>query len=114
MNKLASIAVLAAGLFLSALPTTASAQDCRQLRYACEHKDELGLQGAGTCGRYKEQCRGGHGGGGGFNLNVGGLNVGVGGGGSGRCRQLRYACEHKDEVGSQGAGSCKRYRDTCS
>lgn len=32
------------------------AQDCQQLRWACEHKEELGLEGAGTCRRYREQC----------------------------------------------------------
>ena len=56
MNNLASITFLAAGLFLMVLPTTTYAQDCRGLRWACEHKDELGLQGAGTCRRYRETC----------------------------------------------------------
>jgi hypothetical protein len=95
MLKLASITFGIAGLFLVVLPTTSYAQDCRGLRWACEHKDELGLQGAGTCARYREQCGGG------------------GGGGGNRCAQLRYACEHKDELGLQGAGSCARYRETC-
>ena len=91
MKHLASIVLGGAGLFLLVLPTTSYAQDCRGLRYACEHKDELGLQGAGTCRRYKEQC----------------------GGGEGQCGQLRYACEHKDELGLQGAGTCRRYHETC-
>jgi hypothetical protein len=29
---------------------------CAHLRWTCEHKEELGLEGAGTCGRYKETC----------------------------------------------------------
>ncbi len=94
MLKLASITFGVAGLFLVVLPNTSYAQDCRGLRYACEHKDELGVQGAGTCRRYREQCGGG-------------------GGGGDRCAKLRYACEHKDELGLQGAGTCARYRETC-
>ena len=34
-------------------------------------------------------------------------------GGQGQCAQLRYACEHKDELGVQGAGTCRRYHATC-
>jgi hypothetical protein len=30
---------------------------CSKLRWTCEHQDELGLQGAGTCRRYREMCR---------------------------------------------------------
>ena len=33
--------------------------------------------------------------------------------GQGQCAQLRYACEHKDELGLEGAGTCRRYRATC-
>jgi hypothetical protein len=96
MKNLASIALGGAGLFLMALPTTSYAQDCRGLRYACEHKDELGLQGAGTCRRYREQCS-----------DFGG------GGVANKCAQLRWACEHKDELGLQGAGTCRRFREAC-
>src|SRR5208283_4991864 len=94
MKHLASAAFAAAGLFLVALPTPSYAQDCRGLRWACEHKDELGLQGAGTCRHYREECGGGG-----------------GGGGNNQCAQLRWACEHKDELGLQGAGTCRRYRE---
>ena len=97
MKNLASIAFGAAGLFLVVLPTTSYAQDCAGLRWACEHKDELGLQGAGTCQRYREQCLGGGG-------RVVPNKI---------CAQLRWACEHKDELGLQGAGTCQRYRETC-
>ena len=31
----------------------------------------------------------------------------------GNCAQLRRACEHKDELGEQGEGDCRRYRETC-
>ena len=96
MKNLASIALGGAGLFLMVLPTPSYAQDCRGLRYACEHKDELGLQGAGTCRRYREQCS-----------DFGG------GGVANKCAQLRWACEHKDELGLQGAGTCRRFREAC-
>jgi hypothetical protein len=90
-NKLAFITASVVSLFFMVLPATIYAQDCSGLRWACEHKDQLGLQGAGTCRRYKEQC----------------------GGGEGQCGQLRYACEHKDQLGLQGAGTCRRYHETC-
>jgi len=90
MKNWLSMAFAATGLFLLVVPTVGYAQDCRGLRWACEHKDELGLQGAGTCERYRERCSG-----------------------HSRCADLRWACEHKDELGLQGAGTCERYRQTC-
>lgn len=30
-----------------------------------------------------------------------------------RCRDLRHACMHKDELGEQGQGNCERYRREC-
>jgi hypothetical protein len=27
------------------------------------------------------------------------------------CEELRSACQHKDELGDQGEGNCRRYRD---
>ena len=32
---------------------------------------------------------------------------------SGRCEELRLACEHKDQLGEQGGGNCREYRQTC-
>jgi hypothetical protein len=32
--------------------------DCRELREACLHKEELGEEGRGNCRRYREVCRG--------------------------------------------------------
>jgi hypothetical protein len=32
--------------------------DCRELRAACMHKEELGEQGQGNCHRYRQMCRG--------------------------------------------------------
>jgi hypothetical protein len=29
------------------------------------------------------------------------------------CRELRQACLHKEELGEEGAGNCRRYRETC-
>ena len=31
---------------------------------------------------------------------------------SGRCRELRAACAHK-ELGEQGMGNCRRFRELC-
>jgi hypothetical protein len=33
--------------------------DCRELRAACMHKEELGETGMGNCRRYRELCTGG-------------------------------------------------------
>ncbi len=30
------------------------------------------------------------------------------------CRSLRYACTHKEELGQEGMGNCRRYRELCS
>jgi hypothetical protein len=29
------------------------------------------------------------------------------------CEELRMACMHKDQLGEQGEGNCRRYRETC-
>ena len=34
-------------------------------------------------------------------------------GGGARCRELRQACLHKEELGEQGMGNCRRYRELC-
>jgi hypothetical protein len=31
----------------------------------------------------------------------------------GECRDLRLACLHKEELGEQGLGHCRRYREVC-
>jgi transposase len=33
--------------------------------------------------------------------------------GGARCRELRLACLHKEELGEQGMGNCRRYRELC-
>jgi hypothetical protein len=33
--------------------------------------------------------------------------------GAGECRELRQACLHKEELGEQGQGNCRRYREVC-
>jgi hypothetical protein len=63
---------------------------CRELRMACEHKDELGERGQGNCRRYREEC-----------------------GGRSHCERLRHACLHKHETGREGEGLCRRYRQEC-
>ena len=30
-----------------------------------------------------------------------------------RCRELRPACMHKEELGEQGMGNCRRFRELC-
>ena len=93
--KMKNAALAALGLFAlgAVAPSDAYAQSCRQMRYDCEHKDELGLEGAGTCRRYREACGGG--------------------GGESHCDRLRYACEHKEELGLEGTGACRRAREEC-
>jgi len=29
------------------------------------------------------------------------------------CRELRWRCVHKEELGEEGMGNCRRYRDYC-
>ena len=31
----------------------------------------------------------------------------------GECKELRLACLHKEELGEQGQGNCRRYREVC-
>ena len=33
--------------------------------------------------------------------------------GGGQCWQLRQACLHKEELGEEGMGNCRRYRELC-
>ena len=33
--------------------------------------------------------------------------------GGGRCSELRQACLHKEELGEEGMGNCRRYRELC-
>lgn len=33
--------------------------------------------------------------------------------GSGRCEELRKACLHKEELGEEGEGDCRLYREEC-
>ena len=32
---------------------------------------------------------------------------------SGRCRELRAVCVHKEELGEQEMGNCRRFRELC-
>jgi hypothetical protein len=31
----------------------------------------------------------------------------------GECRELRSACIHKEDLGEEGLGNCRRYRERC-
>jgi hypothetical protein len=53
-------------------------------------------------------------------VEVPGVEIGPGGVRIGRerssqreCEELRRACLHKDELGEEGEGNCRRYRETC-
>jgi hypothetical protein len=45
-----------------------------------------------------------------FEIGPGGIRIG---GGSGQCEELRRACQHKEELGEQGEGNCRGYREMC-
>jgi hypothetical protein len=70
------------------------AQNCNELRLACEHKDQLGEQGQGNCQRFREQCERQE-------------------SRQAMCRRLRFECLHKDRLGLEGEGVCRQYREAC-
>ena len=74
------------------------AQNCGELRRACEMKDELGERGQGNCRKYREACQ---------RPSFDRVSFGQ------MCAQLRLACVRKDELGERGQGNCRRYRETC-
>ena len=84
---------LIAALMLTTLmvPNVASAQSCRELKLACEMKDQLGERGRGNCKAFREQCQSGP-----------------------SCAELRAACLHKEDLGERGRGNCKAYRSQCT
>jgi hypothetical protein len=47
-----------------------------------------------------------------FEFGPGGMRVTPQGGPN--CRELRLACMHKDELGENGMGNCRRYHDLCA
>jgi hypothetical protein len=47
-----------------------------------------------------------------FEFGPGGLRVTPHGGAE--CRELRAACMHKEELGENGMGNCRRYRELCA
>jgi hypothetical protein len=53
----------------------------------------------------------------GVQIGPGGVHIGVGPGPVGvsphECEELRRSCTHKDELGEQGEGNCRRYRESC-
>jgi hypothetical protein len=52
----------------------------------------------------------------GIEIGPGGVYIDRGRGREGRqgdCEELRRACLHKDELGEEGEGNCRRYRETC-
>ena len=50
----------------------------------------------------------------GIEIGPGGVHIDRGRDREGRdCEELRRACLHKDELGEEGEGNCRRYRETC-
>jgi hypothetical protein len=50
----------------------------------------------------------------GIEIGPGGVHIDRGHDREGReCEELRRACLHKDELGEEGEGNCRRYRETC-
>ena len=52
----------------------------------------------------------------GIEIGPGGVHIDRGDDREGRqgdCEELRGACLHKDELGEEGEGNCRRYRETC-
>ncbi len=53
----------------------------------------------------------------GVEIGPGGVHIGDGhrreGASQGECEELRLACLHKEELGEEGEGNCRRYRETC-
>ena len=52
----------------------------------------------------------------GIEIGPGGVHIDPGRDRQGRqgdCEELRRACLHKDELGEEGEGNCRRYRETC-
>jgi hypothetical protein len=52
----------------------------------------------------------------GIEIGPGGVHIDPGrdrGDRQGECEELRRACLHKDELGEEGEGNCRRYRETC-
>ena len=91
MRAYAFVAAVAMAFLVLPVPVKA-AEDCEELKLACEHKGQLGEQGQGNCRHYREVC----------------LQPAVE-----DCAELRRACLHKGQLGEQGQGNCRKYRETC-
>ena len=91
---LIALALLAAdmGGQLAANATTPQGGDCRDLRRACEMKDELG-EGDVNCVKFRKSC----------SPSTPHVN----------CEWLRNACMYREELGIEGHNNCGRYRENC-
>jgi hypothetical protein len=49
----------------------------------------------------------------GIEIGPGGVHIDGDRARRGDCEQLRLACLHKEELGEEGEGNCRRYRETC-
>ncbi|HKU05952.1 MAG TPA: hypothetical protein VJR30_07780 [Bradyrhizobium sp.] len=72
--------------------TTPQGGDCRDLRRACEMKDELG-EGDDNCVKFRQSC----------SPSTPHIN----------CEWLRDACMYREELGIEGNNNCGRYRENC-
>jgi len=88
-----TLALLAAHVGqLTANATTPQGGDCRDLRRACEMKDELG-EGDVNCVKFRKSC----------SPSTPHVN----------CEWLRNACMYREELGIEGHNNCGRYRENC-
>src|SRR5262245_10158779 len=74
----------------STVTTVQYAGYCARLRYRCENKYELGIEGRGACHQYRVEC-----------------------GRANYCEKLRQACRYKYERGEEGQGNCRRWKYEC-
>ena len=49
----------------------------------------------------------------GIEIGPGGVRIGPERSSQRECEELRRACLHKEELGEEGEGNCRRYRETC-
>lgn len=88
-------ALILAGLLFAGSPasaTTPQGGDCRDLRRACEMKDQLG-EGDDNCIKFRKSC----------SPSTPHVN----------CEWLRDACMYREEPGIEGNNNCGRYRENC-
>jgi hypothetical protein len=96
LSAIAGVLLLVGG---GSLP--ASAQSCGELYNRMMAAYQAGSpRYAEMAGRYNARCADSRG-------TAPGRRAG------GQCEELRMACMQKDQLGEQGEGNCRRYRESC-